>query len=177
MNLMKTPGFTAESALAAGRGSWRARAKALTDDRTSVLMARTKVSGPGGSQCELDAILTVEEGGGTSTTNIWKCTTTVDIGSGGDPRAPVDGGSGSGGGGGGSGSGGTPPKKEKYDPSEGGLCRAQSEGGTIINTGQYHYESLRDDFDCCGPRIYKDGQFYRQDCVACRDDVKRCQNR
>jgi hypothetical protein len=52
-------------------------------------MARNKVSGPGGSQCELDSTLTVEEDGGTRTTNIWKCTVTVDTGGGSGAGTPV----------------------------------------------------------------------------------------
>jgi subtilisin family serine protease len=84
MSTMNMPGFTADFAVStAGRG-YLGIANALTDDsHASVLPARTKVSGPGGTQCELDATLTVEDEGGTSTTNIWKCTTTVDMGDGG----------------------------------------------------------------------------------------------
>jgi hypothetical protein len=113
MRTMNMPGFTADSALSrAGRG-YLGIANALTDDgRASVLLAKTKVSGPGGTQCELDATLTVEDEGGTSTTNIWKCTTTVDMSDGGSGQGssgdPSDGG-----GGGGSGSGGTKEEKRK----------------------------------------------------------------
>jgi hypothetical protein len=140
-------------------------------------MARVRVSGPGGSQCELDSTLIVEEDGGTSTTNIWKCTTTIDMGGGEDPGVPVPSSEG-GGGGSGSGSGGTPRPApvRKYDPSDGGKCRASIRGMTI-NNGTYRYDNARGDYDCCGPKIYKpNGEFLRQDCVICHEDVRRCQN-
>ena len=130
-----------------------AAVKALTDDRrASVSMARTKVSGPGGTQCELDATLTVEEDGGTSTTNIWKCTTTVDTSGDGGAGTPVpnDGGGGSGGGSG-SGSGGTTPPAP--EPRE---CRPAKD------------------------RIEVQGVLWRQECAGkglrtcCTDKANRC---
>ena len=67
MRTMSMPGFTADCALSTAGLAYLTGVNALTDDRRdSVLMAKTKVSGPGGTQCELDATLTVEEEGGTS---------------------------------------------------------------------------------------------------------------
>jgi hypothetical protein len=46
-----------------------------------------------------------------------------------------------------------------------------------VNNGKYRYDKVRHDFDCCGPKMYdKDGNFVRQVCVTCLDDVSRCQN-
>ena len=102
MSTLNMPGFTAEFALSTTGRGYLVIANALThDSHASVSLARTKVSGPGGTQCELDATLTVEDEGGTSTTNIWKCTTTVGMGDGGSGTQGSSGDQSDGGGGGG----------------------------------------------------------------------------
>lgn len=99
---MNIPGFTAEFALSMAGRVYRTIKILPENGDASVVMAKTKVSGPGGTQCELDSTITVEEAGGTSTTNIWKCTTTVDVGGSGTPGTPFEGGEGGSGGSGGS---------------------------------------------------------------------------
>jgi hypothetical protein len=128
VNEMNIPGFTAEFAVSmAGRG-YREIVNALTDDsRASVFMAAAAV---GGTTCELDYTLTVVEDGVPTTTNYYKCTTTVDVGGGGDSGTPFEGE-----GGGGSGSGGTerPPKEKppKNTIGEQWLVECQNEGGVL----------------------------------------------
>lgn len=106
---MNMPGFNAEFALSSvGRG-YRQRGNALNDgSRASVLeAAMTNVT------CEYDSTLTVEEAGGTSSIDFYKCTTTIDVGGGGGGGpGPVPSGPGGGGGGGGDG-GKKPPKPPK----------------------------------------------------------------
>jgi hypothetical protein len=153
---MNMPGFNAEFALStAGRG-YRQTVNALTNGSRASVLEGAMI---GLETCVLDSTLTVEEAGGTSTINTYKCT--VDLGGGGGGGGGGQVPSGPNGGGGGGGGGGTEPPRRKCRPP---LGRVEVAG--VLWRNQCPSEQIT---SCC----QKKAETCRE---ACRSRTPDCKN-